>query len=174
MAQSFSDTKGLGASARGYNGAQLTQDLTLSFFEGRSYRAFKEFTANTQMRFVATKPFMLTSQRLSVTAGACKATITVGSTAGGVWTPLETKFSKNGVVSPVPTPSTAVEEGGTIAGGIVREVINVNSGAGSGARDELVGVRLLPPGTYYIQLTVTGTTAGIYAIEYEELETTTS
>ncbi len=174
MSQSFSDTQGRGSTARGYNGAQLTQELTLSFFAGRSYRAFKEFTANTQLRFVATKPFMLTSQRLTVTAGACKAVITVGSTAGGAWTTLPTKFSKNGVVSPAPVPSTVVEEGGTITGGTTREIILANSGAGSGARDELVGVRLLPPGTYYIQLTVTGTTAGLYAIEYEELDVETA
>lgn len=174
MPKAFTDTAGRSSSQRGYNGAQLTQELTLSFFEGKSYRAFKEFTANTQLRFVATKPFMLTSQDLAVTAGAVKATITVGSTAGGTWTALPTKFSKNGVASPAPTPGTTVEEGGTIAGGTVREVLSVNSGAGAGASRSLVGVRLLPPGTYYISLVVTGTTAGIYALEYEELETTSA
>lgn len=174
MAKSFTDTKGRGTSVRGYNGAALHQELTLGFFTGRTYRAFKEFTANTQMRFVATKPFMLTSQELYVDAGSAKATITVASTPGGVWTALPTKFPKNGVVSPQPTPDVVLEEGGTITGGSTREVIRVNSGAGAGAEHTLIGVRMLPAGTYYIKLEVTGTTAGIYAIEYEELDTTTA
>lgn len=170
----FKDTRGQGASQRGYGGAALTQELTLGFFEGHCYRAFKSFTGATQMRFVATKPFMLTFQELYVDAGAAVATITVGSTAGGSWTPLATKFPRNGVVSPQPTPSVATEEGGTITGGTVRDVLRVNSGGGASAKSESPSVRLLPAGTYYIAITVTGSTSGVYAIEFEELETTTA
>jgi hypothetical protein len=30
------------------------------------------------------------------------------------------------------------------------------------------GVRYLSPGTYYIEITVTGTTSGLYSLEWEE------
>jgi hypothetical protein len=168
------DTKGKPTTQRGYNGAALTQELTLGFFQGHCYRAFKEFTTNTQMRFVATKPFLLTTQELYVDAGAAKATITVGSTAGGTWTALASKFTRNGVASPQPTPDVVVTEGGTISGGTVRDVIRVNAGGGAGASHESPSIRLLPAGTYYIAIVVTGSTSGVYAIEYEELETTTA
>lgn len=155
---------------KGFDGALCTTGLTQAQLEGRGYRAFKEFTANTQLRLTATKPFRLTAQNLNVDTGAVRAVITVGSTAGGTWTALPTKFTKNGLISPAPTPAITVEEGGTITGGTVREVLRANASIYIGAIADLTGDRLLPAGTYYIQLIVTGTTSGIYAIEYDELD----
>lgn len=157
-------------SAATFQGAALTLDATPNLFKAKSFRAYREFTASTVLRFTASTPFLLTIQRLNVDSGAARATITVGSTPTGTFAPLPTRFSKNGVTSPQPTPDVAIDVlTGTITGGTEREVIRVNSGAGAGAVSELTGVRLLPAGTYWINIVVTGSTSGLYAIEYEEV-----
>ncbi|WYW03151.1 hypothetical protein Laguja5_00001 [Pseudomonas phage vB_PpuP-Laguja-5] len=170
MPMTFNDRNGGATTNVGFDGGNSVTQLTSSFLKGKCYRAFKEFTANTQLRFVATKPFLLTSQSLYLDAGACRGVITVGSTPGGTFTALPTKFAVNGVISPAPTPDVVVSEGGTIAGGTVREVLRTASGAGVGINSSVSTPRLLPAGTYYIQLTITGTTSGIYAIEWTELD----
>jgi hypothetical protein len=158
-------------SAQTFRGSALILDATPNLFKARAYRAYREFTTTTILRLVATTPFLLTVQKLYVDTGAAKATITVGSTPTGTFAALPTKFSKNGVLTPQPTATTTVDVlTGTIAGGTEREVIRVNSGAGAGAASELVGVRYLPANTYWINIVVTGSTSGVYAIEYEEVD----
>lgn len=166
----INDVNGGSLTLAGFEGAQLTQELTQGFFKGRTYRAYKEFTANTVLKLVATKPFLLTSQALYVDAGQARALITVGSTEGGTFTTLPTKFAKNGTVASPPAPTTTISQGGTATGGTEREVLRVNAGGGAQALNSLGGIRKLPAGTYYISITVTGTTSGIYSIEYEELD----
>lgn len=155
-----------------FQGASLNLDATPNLFKAKAFRAYTEFTTNTVLRFTATTPFLLTSQKLHVDTGAVRTTITVGSTPTGTFAPLPTRFSKNGVTTPQPTPAISIDVlTGTIAGGTEREVIRVNSGAGAGAVSELTGVRLLPAATYWISIVVTGSTSGLYAIEYEEVNT---
>lgn len=155
-------------SEKGYKGSLLVSELTPTFLAGRAYRAYKAFTAATQLRFTATKPFILKSQVMYCDSGQATAVITAGSTIGGVWTALPTKFAVNGTVSPVPTPLVTLEEGGTITGGTERERMRAASGAGVGIVNSVVTPRLLPAGTYSIALTVTGSTTAIYSIEWEE------
>lgn len=171
MALTLNDRLGGQGSATSFDGALATRELSKAFLGGKAYRAYKAFTANTQIRFVATKPFLLKSQSMYCDAGQATAVITAGSTLGGSWAALPTKFPVNGVVSPAPTPTVTVEEGGTITGGTERERLRAASGAGVGIVNTVVTPRLLPAGTYSIALTVTGTTAAIYTIEYDELET---
>lgn len=171
MSQTFNDRTGSRTSTVGFDGAPATTSLSRAFLQGKAYRAYKAFSADTQLRFVATKPFLLKSQTMYCDAGQAAAVITAGSTIGGTWTALATKFPVNGVISPAPTPTVAVEEGGTITGGTERERLRAASGAGVGIVNTVNTPRLLPAGTYSIALTVTGTTAAIYTLEYEELDT---
>ncbi|WYW04059.1 hypothetical protein BotAed_00001 [Pseudomonas phage vB_PpuP-BotAed] len=171
MPITIDDRLGSPGHALSFDGALAVTDLSRSFLLGKAYRAYKAFTANTQLRFVATKPFLLTFQSLYCDAGQATAVITAGSTNGGSWTVLPTKFPVNGVFLPAPTPTVAVEEGGTITGGTERERLRAASGAGVGIVNTVVSPRLLPAGTYSIALTVTGTTAAIYTLEYTELDT---
>ncbi len=171
MSQTFNDRTGSRTSNVGFDGAASSTSLSRAFLAGKAFRLYKAFTANTQIRFVATKPFLLKSQTMYCDAGQATAVITAGSTLGGSWAALPTKFPVNGVVSPEPTPTVTVEEGGTITGGTERERLRAASGAGVGIVNSVVTPRLLPAGTYSIALTVTGTTAAIYSIEYEELDT---
>lgn len=163
------DISGGNSSHYAYEGSLLTVAATKGFFLGRSFRAYKEFTANTTLKFVATKPFLLTDQTLGVDAGAAVARISVGGTESGTWTALSTKFTKNGLK--VITPDVAISQGGTVSGGTERDVLRASAGAGGNAattQSNLSSPRLLPAGTYYITITVTGTTSGVYGIEYEE------
>jgi len=171
MALTITDRLGSQGQAKSFDGALSITPLSSAFLAGKSYRAYRAFSANTQLRVVATKPFLLTFQSMYCDAGAATAVITVGSTLGGTWTALPTKFPVNGVVSPAPTPTTTIEEGGTITAGTERERLRAGSGAGVGIVSTVVSPRLLPAGTYSIALTVTGTTAAIYTIEYTELDT---
>lgn len=167
---SYDATTGRQDAAATFRGSSLTLGETPGLFQARAYRAYREFTAAVILRLVAPGPFMLTSQRLYVDTGAAKATITVGSTPTGTFAALPTKFGKNGVYSPQPTPGITLDVlTGTIAGGTEREVLRVNSGGGAGAVIDLAGVRVLPAGTYWISITVTGSSSGVYSIEYEEL-----
>lgn len=170
MADTVDAVTGQKLSFKGFNGALLTNpDLSDAFLKGKAYRMYKAFAAATQIRFVATRPFILKSQTMYCDAGQATAVITAGSTLGGSWTAVPTKFPVNGTVSPVPTPTSTVEEGGTITGGTERERMRAASGAGVGIVNTVGTPRLLPAGTYSIALTVTGTTAAIYTLEWEEL-----
>jgi hypothetical protein len=170
MSDTIDSVTGQKRSFQAFAGSLLTNtDLSEAFLDGKSYRLYKAFAANTQIRFVATRPFLLKSQTMYCDAGQATAVISAGSTLGGSWTALPTKFAVNGTVSPVPTPTSTVEEGGTITGGTERERMRAASGAGVGIVNTVVTPRLLPAGTYSIALTVTGTTAAIYTIEWDEL-----
>lgn len=167
---SYDASTGRQDAAATFRGSSLTLGETPGLFQARAYRAYREFTGAVVLRLVAPGPFLLTSQRLYVDAGAAKATITVASTPTGTFAPLPTKFGKNGVYLPQPTPAVTLDVlTGTIAGGTEREVLRVNAGGGAGAVIDLAGVRVLPAGTYWISISVTGSTSGVYSIEYEEL-----
>lgn len=168
MASSYKDLNNQETTQRGFNGAALRQELTLGFLQGRAFRAYREFTANTTLRLTATKPFMLTEQRLVCDSGQARVAIYVGSTNGGTYIPLPTRFAKNGVFTPAHVATTAIDVGGTRTGGTEREVLRVNSGGGAGALSVQNSPRLLPAGVYWIDIVVTGSTTGIYSIEYEE------
>lgn len=139
-----------------------------ALWAGRTFRAYREFSGNTVMRLVATKKFRLSKQSLYLTGGRIRVVVSVGGTPGGTWTPINTIFSTN-VIRNRPLGMTA-DVGGTITGGTEREVLLANADKEAGEPSLLEGARILPAGTYYFTLTVTGTTSGIYAFEGEELE----
>lgn len=155
-----------------WRGNQLISLLTRGFFEKKQFRAYKEFTANTVLKMVFTKPFYLQSQVLYCDAGAARVTISTGGTEGGVFVDMPTKFGKYLVDGPVAGAST-ITTGGTVTIGTEREVLRVSCGTGGNsatATTSLTTMRALPAGTYYATITVTGTTAGVYSIEWEEIE----
>jgi hypothetical protein len=96
--------------------------------------------------------------------------IRTGGTAGGTFTGMSTKFGLNTVGGEAPGFAT-FSTGGTITGGVEREVLRADSstsGGGSGNADQVVNRRYLPAGTYYFEIVVTGTTTGMYSLEWEE------
>jgi hypothetical protein len=151
--------------------ALLVHPQTAGFREKRQFRAYREFSANTTIKFVAAKPFYLTFQSLWTGAGAARMVVSTGGTESGTFTPVATAFCKYLLDGPV-VGSTALSAGGTVTLGSEREVLRADSGTaggGTGSTSTGGGERALPAGTYYFTITVTGTTAGMYALEWEEL-----
>lgn len=158
-------------SFRTFRGAQMRTDMTMGLVNKRKFRCYREFTGATVLRFTAARDFLLTAQDLQLDAGQAKVQIMTGGTPGGVFTDIPTKFCMNTIGGDV-AGFSAVAAGGTFTGGTEREVIRANAGAGQGAgRPSPAGARLLGAGTFYMVITVTGTTSGVYSFEFEELDT---
>lgn len=162
-------------SERSFRGARMTQpDMNMGFWEGRQQRAYHEITANTQLRFVAGRDFLLTFQNLYIEDGSILLRVFTGSTPAGVWTPVTTVVQKNRIgAAAANIPLNALQSGGTFSGGTERERLRVDAGAGQGVgfENRLGGVRGLPAGTYYFDFTSPGAVLGLYSLEWEELDT---
>jgi hypothetical protein len=158
-------------SLRSLRGELLRSDSSGGLEDKRRFRMYKTFAADFVLKLVFTKPFYLDYQRLWTGQGACVLTISTGGTEGGTFVDLPTKFPLN-VADGAVTSYTAATQNGTQSGGTEREVLMCDSGSaggGTGNGDQLGNRRKLPAGTYYFNGVITGTTSGIYAIEWEEL-----
>lgn len=47
---------------RSFRGALLVQVMSRGLWEGRQFRVYRDFNANTQLRFTCAKPFILSKQ----------------------------------------------------------------------------------------------------------------
>lgn len=151
--------------------ALLVHAQTSGFHEKRQFRAYVEFAATTTVKFVATKPFYLTHQSLWTGQGAARMVVSTGGTESGTFTPITTKFCKFLLDGPV-SGFTTLSAGGAVTVGTEREVLRSDSGSaggGTGSTSTQGSERALPAGTYYFTITVTGTTQGMYVLEWEEL-----
>lgn len=155
-------------SLRSSRGALVNKD-EIALLEGRSFRAYREFSANVTLKAVFTKPFRLTQQTLWTGQGAARVVVSTGGTESGTFTAIPTKFNKNTQTGGV--GATTISAGGTVTGGTEREVLRSDSGTaggGVGSPNLLDGDRMLAAGTYYITITITGTTTGMYSLEWVE------
>jgi hypothetical protein len=153
------------------SGVALMDLVSPGLWEGKTFRVYREFTANSVIRFVANTDFVLDSQVLQVIAGEARVEVVTGGTPSGTFTALPTHFNKKLTGTPV-TPTFDIGVGGTHTGGTTREVLVVGTPSGGGAvaaGTQSQGKRLLPAGTYYMRITVTGTTRGMWAVEYDKL-----
>lgn len=155
---------------RSLGGALFVQDQSRGFAEKRQFRAYREFAANTTLKMVFAKPFYLTYQSLWTGQGAARMVVSTGGTESGTFTAMPTKFCKWLLDGPV-AGNTTITAGGTVTLVNEREVLRADSGTnggGVGSENTLGNTRALPAGTYYFTITVTGTTSGMYALEWEE------
>lgn len=157
-------------SLQSLGGALFVQEQTKGFAEKRQFRAYKELSANTTLKMVFAKPFYLTDQRLWTGQGAARLVISTGGVESGTFVAMPTKACKWLLDGPV-AGSTTITTGGTVTLVNEREVLRSDSGTaggGAGNTDFLSARRALPAGTYYFTITVTGTTQGMYSLEWEE------
>jgi hypothetical protein len=145
------------------------------FFAGREFRTFYEFSSSFVIQVVAPVNTILFEISVALTSGEVRVESVTGGTPGGMFsTPLPV-FARNTMTErpfPYYTPQVTAAVGGTHTGGTVLDVFknktadnaNFAAGVGSGSSDE----RGVGPATYYIRVTVTGTTAGILKFRWEE------
>lgn len=163
--------RGIRESVRSVRGALMVQVQSMSLWEGRQFRQYRVFTAATQLQFVCARDFILTDQLLYVDDGLAQVRILTGATPAGVWADISTQSGKNRLGTATYVQQNVLRAGGTFTGGTERELFRADSGGGAGVAFSNIqqNVRVLPAGTYYFDITVTGNTAGIYSFEWEEL-----
>lgn len=170
---------GLFKSIRGFRGAMQVVLLSLGFWQGKQFRAYREFTLSANqvvtLRLTATKPFLLQAQSLLLVGGDARAVIVTGATPAGTFTNITTLNPKYRIgMEPVSTVSIAA--GGTITGGSEREVLLCAASTGGATKSalgetQLAGTRGLPAATFYITITAGANGAtGLYSIEWEDLD----
>jgi hypothetical protein len=149
-----------------------------SFFEGREFRTFKEWTAATTATYVikAVVPLdiILFSLTSAVEAGTIRVETVVGGTEGGTFSetlPILPANTMSTRPSPFYTNQTVLTAGGTLTGGTVIDVLRIKAAdnsnfagsVGVAATDE----RGVGAATYYFRITLTGV-IGTFKARWEE------
>ncbi|MNJ09289.1 hypothetical protein D3C77_34310 [compost metagenome] len=159
-----------------FRGALLVQVQSLGLWQGRQFRQYRAFSGTgitLQLRFQATKPFILSDQRLYIDDGIAQVRVLTGATPSGTWTNTATQQGKNrySAEALAYVQGNFMQAGGTFTGGTERELFRADAGGGQGIAYSNIdaNVRVLPAGDYYFEIVLTGQTAGIYSFEWEEL-----
>lgn len=154
-----------------------------SFFEGREFRAFKEFSiaagATLVIRAVCGTDFILQNQRFTILSGTLRIAALTGASSGGAYTTFPNVTVNRMSTAPVVTSQMALGSGGTSTGGTETDVQLVSAvsdgGILGGAAVLSIGntadmPRGLPAGTYHIRLQNTSSEAavGVYAVAWSE------
>lgn len=165
--------RGISESFRTFRGALMSTLMTMGLWDGKQFRQYRAFSAATQLRFVAATDFILTGQTLYCDNGLAQVRVLTGATPAGTWADTPTQQAKNRLGTVTYVQQNKMQAGGTFTGGTERELFRSDSGGGQGVSFSNVdgNPRVLPAGTYYFDITVTGTTDGIYSFEWEELGT---
>lgn len=168
------------------DGAALIDVSSPGFYEGREFRVFFDFSLTDGqtkvLKIVLPVNFGLHLQNFAVDQGDLlfEAAIQGSASAEETWTETLPLFGVNRTnerpeVSPGAyyTPVSTIKTGGTHTGGIVTERVRLKA-TNSPANRNTVGNtvndnRLVPPDTYFLRFTGTGTlTTGIYTLRGEE------
>lgn len=148
------------------------------FFAGREFRTFKEFnladTTSLVIKIVSPINFIIFGASLNLVEGEIRVESLTGGTEGGSFSDSLPVYARNAMseVPAVYTPQIVMTSGGTLTGGAIRDVL-LNKTSGNSNFASSVGVeqsdeRGLPAGTYYIKLTATGTSRGVFSLRWEE------
>lgn len=149
-----------------------------SFFSGREFRTFKEFSAATQtyvVKVVTPIDIILFELAFELEEGSARVLTYVGGTGGGTFSEDLPRIPANSM-SEAPQPAytsqiTTVAAGGTYnSDGTQIDVFRVKTDANSNKAASVDGhgfERGVPAGTYYFVLQLTGAT-GVFRARWEE------
>jgi len=123
---------------RSFRGAQLVHIGGTGFWEGKQFRSFFEFTTTGTelivLRLVATQPFLLQYEALTVHKGEARVEIRTGSAPGGTWVALPNNVQSKYRIGVTPVSTISLSTGGIATGGIVREPIRIIAGTGGSVK----------------------------------------
>lgn len=143
------------------------------FFDGREFRMVRKITSPITYRFTFQVPVIVFEQLLTVSSGSMELYAWAGSnvTPDGTWTTVP--FWRKNDVNDVYAPQSSIETGGTVTpinAELYRDYASVVTSNATAQRFTVGGgeisERYLTAGTYYVQ--ITGTGSGSYSIMYEE------
>lgn len=154
------------------------------FFAGREFRTFLELNipslGSLMLRFTSAVDFILSEQVLTIDDGSLRLTVETGGAPGGTFANPLPIIGKNRMIGPTNRQApyyesqVVIDQGGTLTGGTVREIIRVKA-ASATAQQTTVGAsvgteRGLSPGSYFIRITNLSNSAskGVYTIAWEE------
>ena len=145
----------------GRAGRVHVEDNRASFFEGREFRTFQEFTipslGTTVIRATLTKNIILYQSGIVISSGDVTMRLYAAGTTGGVWTPMPVIRKSTMTVTPVVATGTTMEHGGTYTPGILIDLIRVVStgtdNKGSSVGSQPADERGVGPGVYHYVLT---------------------
>lgn len=150
-----------------------------SFFDGRQFRTFKEFSlagADTLVVKAVVPPnVILYGLDLILVSGELKLTTAAGGTEGGTFSETLPIFPRNTMTerpTPLYTPLVVLTAGGTHTGGTALDLLwaktadnsNFASSVGLNPGDE----RGIGPGTYYFRLNAIVASTGVFKARWEE------
>ena len=169
----------------GYDRLRVDPGQT-SFWEGREFRAFYEFSiplaGHVLLKLETPIDFIVQDINFEVDTGGLRADLILGATDVGPWTPLAV-VPTNVMSDPnrrfpyyVGQITTFTGAAGAFTGGTIVDTVRVRSSSQSVAAQNVSQAqdspRGRPPGSYFIDLTsldgVNDTTRGIFAIRWEE------
>ena len=158
-------------SVRSFRSAIMVQLQSMGLWDGKQFRMYRAVAGAQQLQFVCARDFILSDQTLYVDEGTVQVRILTGATPSGTFTDITTQTGKNRLGTVTYVQLNFMKAGGTFTGGTEREIIRADAGVGPGNAFSNIAanVRVLPAGTYYFDITVVGTSTGIYSFEWEEL-----
>lgn len=149
------------------------------FFAGREFRSFKNLVLTNGQVYVIRLSFVVNtivfSNLLDVTSGDVTLENVSGGTPGGSFSETLPVYPRNAMTerpSPVYAAQNALTAGGTLAGGLVTDVLQVkaadNSNFAATVGGEQGDERGAPPGTYYYRLTANAASTAVWRFRWEE------
>ena len=157
-----------------------TETSTAAFFEGRQYRTFKELNITAggvyTIKIDLTKDIVLRELHLQISSGHCKLNTISGGTDSTPFSSVVPIIRKNTMSScPVIDSSSSLREGGTQTGGVLLDVIDVQSSGWQNFRSTVGNApydeRGVGPGIYYWKFSSVsggGDVKGVFRCFWEE------
>lgn len=150
-----------------------------SFFAGREFRTFKEFslTAGTSyvVKVVAAVDTIIFDLSVTLITGEIKLYTITGGTEGGSYSEALPIIDRNSMVqrpTPYYTSQNVLTAGGTQTGGTILDLLwaktSGNSEKASNIGVEISDERGISPGTYYFKLTAVSDSTGVLSSRWEE------
>lgn len=163
---------------QGENRRLKVEQARTSFYQGKEFRTFKEWTVATTATYVikAVVPIniILLELDIQIEEGQIRIETVVGGTAGGTFSETLPIFSTNNMTEkpqPAYVNMTVLTAGGTHTGGTVLDVLRTKT-SGNSQHSGSVGAnggaeRGVSPNTYYFRITLTAA-IGTFKARFEE------
>lgn len=150
-----------------------------SFFGGRDFRSFKEFSltaASTYVvKVVTLGNVILNDLSISLISGEVKLYTKTGGTEGGTFSETLPIIGRNTMTerpTPYYTAKTVLTAGGTLTGGTSIDLVWAktagNSNFSSNIGKDIDSERGIPAGTYYFVLQAISNSTGVFSTHWEE------